>query len=175
MTRSVVALLAISALSPVVGARVFSRPVTHVGTVSLQRILAESTEAKAAAGRLESFRQAKAQEVAGKQQTLNATRLAMANSRGLLWRSRLTRLQAQEAREQADLQRAQQQALTEYQDMQRQMQTDFQHRLGGVLSDIAKQTGIEIVLNRDVSVVWELGHADLTAEVLARVNAPASK
>jgi Skp family chaperone for outer membrane proteins len=175
MTRSVVALLAIGALSPVVGAKVFSRPVTRVGTVSMQRILAESTEAKAAAGRLEAFRQTKAQEVAGKQQALNATRLAMANSRGLLWRSRWTRLQAQETREQAELQRAQQQALTEYQDMQRQMQTDFRQRLGGVLSDIAKQTGIEIVLNRDVSVVWELDHADLTADVLARVNAPAPK
>jgi outer membrane protein len=175
MTRSVVALLAISALSPVVGAKVFSRPVTHIGTVSMQRILAQSTEAQAAAKRLETFRQAKAQEVAGKQKTLDATRLAMANSRGVLWRSRWTRLQAQEAREHADLQRAQQQAQTEYQDMQRQMQADLRHRLSGVFSDIAKRDGIEIVLNRDASVVWELDRADLTAEVLARINAPAPK
>ncbi len=157
-----------------IGPIVNSRTASHIGSLSMQRILAESTEAKEAAKRLEAFRHGKAQEVTDKQKALEATRLALANVGGILQGSRRAQLKAQESREQADLQRTQQQAQTEFQEMQRQFQTDLRRQLGGVINEIAKRNAIEIVLNQDAAVVWAIDKIDFTTEVIERLNAPAS-
>ena len=156
-----------------IGPVVLTRPASHIRSVSVQRILVESTAAKEAAKRLEAFRSGKAQEVAAKQKSLDATRLALANAGGILQRSRRAQLKAQESREQAELQQTQQRAQTEFQEMQRQFQTDLRRQLGGVINEMAKRNAIEIVLNQDAAVVWAIDKIDFTTEVIERLNAAA--
>src|SRR6478736_9099721 len=58
------------------------RAALPIGFVSLQRVLAEAADAKTAGQSLEAARQAKAQDLNGQKQALDAARLELANSGG---------------------------------------------------------------------------------------------
>ena len=75
------AVLVVGILTPFVE-RVVAQPqaTLPIAVVSVQRIATEATQAKEAGKRLETLRQAKAQEVGAKQKALEAVRLQVANS-----------------------------------------------------------------------------------------------
>jgi Skp family chaperone for outer membrane proteins len=162
-------------LTPVVEQIVQSRPASPIGYVSLQRILSESVDAKAAAKRLEELRQAGAHDISAKQKALEATRLERANAGGVFATSRRARLRTQEAQQQKEIEEATQHAQVEFLNVQRQLQADLLRELNLVVGDLAKRKAIQLVLNRDNAVVWASTGTDLTAEVLERLNAAAQK
>jgi len=166
------ALFAVGILAPVVD-RAVQRSPSPIAYISLQRISTEATEAKAAARKLETLRQAKTQDVNAKKQALDATRLKIANSGGVFSGSKRAELAKEESREQEELQRATQQAQTELQELGRQLQADLRRKLTDILADIANRRAVQIVLNSDSAVVWTKDSPDLTAEVLERLNAAA--
>jgi Skp family chaperone for outer membrane proteins len=163
--------LGVGLLMPVVEQAVQSRSTVSIGYISMQRVLSESLEAKAAAKRLEELRQARAKDIAAKQKALEATRLEQANAGGVFAASKRAGLKARGDQQQKEVQEATQQAQGEFVNVQRQLQTDLRGELNAIVADLAKRRAIQLVLNEDVAVVWTSTGNDLTAEVLERLNA----
>jgi outer membrane protein len=138
--------------------------------VSLQRISKEATAAKASAAKLESLRQEKAREVSAKQRAVEATHLQLVNAGGILQASKRAQLKAEEDRQRAELQHLTQQAQVDLNQMQRQLQAEMLEKIGGILGEMAKRRGIQIVLNQDAAVVWGPVAADLSTQVIERLN-----
>lgn len=156
--------------------RVVAQPRTAlpIAFVSLQKLVSESAQAKDAAKRLETLRQAKAQELSAKQKALEEVRLRLANAGGIFRASKRAELLAEAKRQETELQRATQQAQTDFQNLQRELQADLRRRVGDIVTDIAKRRGIQFVLNEETALVLAPSGASLTAEVLERLNATSS-
>jgi Skp family chaperone for outer membrane proteins len=146
-----------------------------IAYLSAQRILSESTEAKAGNARLETLRQKKATELAAKQKTLEVTHLQLVQVGGLFSASKRARFQAEEERQRADLKRATEQAQADFQALQRQIQAELKKHLSAVLAAFAKDRRLRLVLNADTAVIWAAPGTDITAEVLAKLNAKEEK
>jgi outer membrane protein len=168
------ALFVLTILAPLAERTPGQRPATQIAYISLQRISTDSTDAKAAAAKLDALRQTRTRELTAKQHALEETRRQLANSGGLFRASRRARLKADEDRERTELQRLTQQAQNEFQELQRQLQSALHQKLTAVIDDISKRRAIQVVLNSEAAVVWAPPGADLTAEVLERLNANAA-
>jgi outer membrane protein len=142
-----------------------------IAYVSAQRILSESNEAKAANSRLETLRQTKARELAAQQKALEATHTQLVQLGGVFSASKRARVQADEDRQKEELKRATEQAQADYQALQRQSQGDLNKHVGAVVAELAKKRHLRLVLNADTAVIWALPGTDITAEVLAKLNA----
>jgi len=118
-----------------------------VATVSLQRIAAQSTAGKRANQQLETLRQERGRELAARQKEL------------------------EETRRRAELQQLTSQANADFVAAQSRLQTELRAQLMPILSDIAKQRGVDVVLNGD-TIAWAAPATDATNEVLQRLNAP---
>lgn len=146
-----------------------------IAYVSVQRILAESSDGKAAAKELETLRTTRTQELNAKRQELEATRLALANAGGYFSSGRRTELQAKVRQQEADLQQATQQAQTDLQEEQRKVQDRLRGELNGVLQTLARQRGYLYVLNLDTAILLAPAGANVTDEVLTRMNTAAAE
>src|SRR5262249_4488165 len=129
------------------------QPRSAIGYLSVQRILSDSLDAKAAAKRLEELRLARATDIGARQKTLEATRLEEANAGGMFRASSRARLKAQGDQQQKEIQEATQRAQIEFLNLQRQLQADLQRELDSVVGDLARRHAVQLVLNKD-SVVW---------------------
>jgi len=175
--RSVAAgLLAFGLLAPVtVRAQSRATPTGPIAYISVQKILTESTQAKAAAKQLEELRQSKSKELAAKQKALESTRLQLANAGGIFSASTRTKLQTQERQQLSELQKLTQDSQNEVQTLQRQLQADLRQEFTAIMRDVVGPRGIQIVLNAENAIVWVApGTIDLTAQVLERLNASAA-
>jgi len=143
---------------------------SRIAYVSAQRILSESTEAKADVARLQAAQLEKANELRTKQQALEATRQRLAQSDS----STRSQLQQDEAQQRTDLERSTAQAQADLQARQRQFQSDLQARLRPILADLATAQNIQVVLNADTAVLWSAPGMDLSSAVIERLNAAAA-
>jgi outer membrane protein len=151
------------------------RAALPIGFVSLQRVLAEAADAKVAGQSLEAARQAKAQELNGQKQVLDAARLELANSGGFFKATRRQELFREVQQREADLKKATEQAATDIQQLQQKLQNDLRAEINRVLKSIAERKGLQFVFNQDGAVIMGPSGQDLTAEVLAQLNAEAEK
>lgn len=151
------------------------RQATPVAFISIQKIMTEAADAKDAAKSIEALRQTKAQELNAKKQALEAAKLELANSGGFFRASRRQQLQTEVQQKEADLQHATQQAQADMQQLQQKVQTNLRNELGTIVTELAKARGIQYVLNQDTAIVLGPTGADLTAEVLERLNALAAE
>jgi outer membrane protein len=168
--KALLSLIALSAFGGVVTGAIQSSPAPPIAYVSLLRISKEATAAKASAAKLESLRQEKAREVSAKQRAVETTHLQLVNAGGILQASKRAQLKAEEDRQRAELQHLTQQAQVDLNQMQRQLQADMLEKIGGILGEMAKRRGIQIVLNQDAAVVWGPVGADLSTQVIERLN-----
>jgi Skp family chaperone for outer membrane proteins len=169
MSKFVAALAVVSlvvSLAPQIRGQ--SRAATRVAFVSGQRVLNESVPGKAEAARLQALQQRKATEVQALQQAIEATRQELTRATDDAGRVRLLQ---QEQTQRAAVERAAIQAQQEIQALQRQLQTGLQTRAKAIISELVKGRDIQLVLEGDTSVVWADPSADLTSEVLQRLNA----
>ena len=141
-----------------------------IGYVSMQRVLSDATEAKAAAERLKTTQQQKSGELRAKQQALAETKRQLGEPAGMFQGKRL---REQEERQRTELEQATAQAQVDIQTLQAQVQGELRTRLKSVLEDLAKRHSLEIVLNQDTSVLWAAPALDLTSAVIERLNATA--
>ena len=146
-----------------------------IAFISVQRILTEAEDAKAAAKELEALRLAKGQELTAKRQALEQTKLAIANAGGYFSASKREQLKATEKTQEADLQQATQLAQTDFQELQKKLQSELRTELNGIVTALATQRGFLYVLNQDAALVLAPTGADLTAEVLTRLDAAAAQ
>jgi outer membrane protein len=151
------------------------RPLLPIAYVSVQKILAEADDAKAAAKELETLRAARTQELNAKKQALDAKRLEIANSGGFFSRSKVPQLQDEAKRQETELQQATQKAQADMQELQKSVQERLRAELSTVLTAIATQRGFQYVLNQDAALVLAPSGVSLTDEVLAKMNAAAAQ
>lgn len=149
-------------------------PRLPIAYLSVQRILTEAADAKAATARLEQLRQAKTREVTAKRQELESTQRQLLQSGGVFRGGQRARLKADEDRQRAELQKVTEQAQAEVQKLQRQLQDDLRQKMGAILADISKRRKMDLVLNQDAAIVWAVPGYDLTPEVLEKLNAIAA-
>jgi Skp family chaperone for outer membrane proteins len=161
--------LAVGALltAVVVGQTTASRPSLSIAYVNAQRVFAETTEGKAQLARVQVLQQQRANELRARQQTLEGLRKQMAEATENAAR---VRLQQQESQQRSDLERTTLQAQQEVQNLQRQVATEFQNRLRGVLDELVKGQGLQVVLNGEQAVLWSAPGSDLTNAVIERFN-----
>jgi outer membrane protein len=145
-----------------------------IAILSVQRILTEAKDAKAATARLEELRQAKGREVTAKRQEVEKTHQELLQNGGVFRGAQRAKLKADEDRQRAELQRLTEQAQSDVQTLQRQLQDDLRRKMAAILADIAKRRKMEIVLNQDAAVVWAIAGYDVTSEVLEKLNAVAA-
>jgi len=147
-----------------------------IAYVSGQRILAESNEAKAANARLDQMRRTRSADLLAKQKALEATHQQLVQLGGVFNSSKRTAVAADEERQRAELKKATDDAQQEYQVAQRTAQVELTKHLGEVVAAFARDRKLRFVLNSDAAIMWAAPGTDLTAEVLAKLNAaPADK
>ena len=142
-----------------------------IAYVSMQRLLTESDDAKAIAKEIETLRDNRTRELNAKKQALEATKLEAANTGGIFTRSRHAELVEQVKREEGELQLAQQHAQAEMQALQRNAQERLRGELNTLLTKIAIERGVAYVLSQDTAIVLAPSGANLTDDVLNRMNA----
>lgn len=137
------------ALAPIVLPQAPTDPNKSAGTravsVSMNRLLAESSEGKAANQRLQQLAQKMSADIATREKDARTT--------------------------QEELQRARQQAQTDFANAQRQIQYELKLKMNPALTEVASQHGAELILNSDVAIVWAVGRLDVTTELLNKLNA----
>lgn len=147
-----------------------SRPALPIAYVSMQRILNEADSAKAAAKELETLRASRAKELGDKKQTLDATRLQLANAGGFFSGSKRAQLTELVKQQETDLQQATQKAQTDFNDLQKKVQERLRSELNTIILAMATQRRVPYVLNQDAAVILAPSAGNWTDEVLQRLN-----
>jgi outer membrane protein len=150
-------------------ARVRSAGPTVV-TVSLQRVATQSNVGKRATQQIEALRQERTRDLQAKQKELEEVIRQVAKADALPAAER-DRLLQDEARRRTELQQLGQQAQSELQSTQLRLQGELRAQLTPILADIAKRSGVDVVLNSD-TIAWAAPGTDTTNEVVQRLNAP---
>ena len=145
-----------------------TRPSLPVAYVNIQRALAESAVGKAELARVQTLQQQRANELRTRQQTLETLRSQLAQASEAATR---VKLQQQETQQRTDLERATVQAQQELQNLQRKVSADLQSRVRGIVEELVKGQGLQLVLNGEQAVIWSAPGADLTNSVIERLNA----
>jgi len=140
-----------------------------VVTVSLQRVATQSNVGKRASQQLETMRQERNRDLQAKQKELEEVIRQVAKADALSAAER-ERVVQDEARRRAELQQLTQQAQAELQSTQLRLQGELRGQLTPILADIAKRSGVDVVLNAD-TIAWAAPGADTTNEVVQRLNA----
>jgi Skp family chaperone for outer membrane proteins len=143
-------------------------PSSGVRFIRAQTVMSESTEAKAELGRFQDLQRQKSTELRAKQQALDVVRGQILQEADPAARAKLVE---EEKRLRTDFEQATVAAQTDLQARQRQMQASLQARLKIVLDELLKDQPVDVVLNADTTLVWGRTGSDLTAAVVARLNA----
>ena len=136
--------------------------------VSLSRVVSQSTAGKRANQQLETLRQERGRDLIAKQRALDETTRQLAKPGTS--QADIDRLTQDQARLRTELQQQTSQATSEFQSTQNKLQTEIRGQLAPIVADIAKRTGVDVVLNAD-TIVWAAPGSDVTDEVIQRLNA----
>jgi Skp family chaperone for outer membrane proteins len=164
-------LFVLASLTSVTSAIAQTRPAYPIAYISVQRILSEADDLKAAAKELEALRTTRTQELNAKKKTLDATRLQLANAGGIFSWSKRACLAETLKRQETDLQHATQRSQADFAKRQQQVNERLRGELNTVVVALAKQRGVAYVLNQDTAVVLAPSAANWTDEVLHELNA----
>ena len=118
--------------------------------------------------RLEEVRRQGTADLQSRQNAIEDTRQKLAEAAPGSEREGLLRQMQQQ---QVELARTSQQAQSDFQNLQRQIAAELQPQVRSALDDLLKGTTVQIVLQRETAVVWATADADLTAAVIARMDA----
>jgi outer membrane protein len=129
----------------------------------------QSNVGKRANQQLETLRQEKARDLQAKQKELEDVirQVAKADTLPAAERDRLVQ---DEARRRTEFQQLSQQAQSDFQSTQQRLQGELRAQLTPILADIAKRSGVDVVLNSD-TIAWAAPSTDTTNEVVQRLNA----
>jgi outer membrane protein len=140
-----------------------------VVTVSLQRIATQSNAGKRANQQLETLRQERGRDLQAKQKELEDV-IRQVSKADALPAAERDRFVQDEARRRTELQQLTQQAQSDFQSTQVRLQGELRAQLTPILADIAKRSGVDVVLNSD-TLAWAAPGTDTTNEVIQRLNA----
>jgi len=141
-----------------------------VVTVSLNRVATQSNAGKRANQQLDALRQERARDLQAKQKELEDV-IRQVSKADALPAAERERLVQEEGRRRTEFQQLTQQAQSDFQSAQMRLNTDLRAQLTPILADIAKRSGVDVVLNSD-TIAWAAPGTDTTNEVIQRLNAP---
>jgi outer membrane protein len=139
-----------------------------VVTVSLNRVATQSSAGKRATQQLEALRQERARDLQAKQKELEDV-IRQVSKADALPAAERERLVQEEARRRTEFQQLTQQAQSDFQSAQLRLQGEVRAQLTPILADIAKRSGVDVVLNSD-TIAWAAPGTDTTNEVVQRLN-----
>jgi Skp family chaperone for outer membrane proteins len=140
-----------------------------VVAVSLTRIASQSNSGKRAMQQLDTLKQERARELLAKQKELEEVAKQLAKAAALPAADR-ERIAQEDVRRRSELQQMASQANADIAAMQGRLQGELRTQIAPILADIAKQRGVDVVLNAD-GLAWAAPATDATNEVLQRMNA----
>ena len=142
--------------------------------VDIQVIASNSSEGKAATGKLDELRKKKGTELQSKATALKSMQDKLAAGGTVLSDSARAQLQKDIDKAQRDLEYAQTDAQTEVQDLTNQLQEEFQQKLNPILEQIRADKGLLMIFSsRDAGIVAADMGLDLSEEVIKRFDAAA--
>jgi outer membrane protein len=144
-----------------------------VAFINPQRIFQESSDGKAALGRVTALTQKKQTENQTRQKTLADNQQKLQTSGSLLSDSARTALEKEIEKEQVDMQRFQQDAQAEIQELQNEVQRDFAGKVQPIIDQIAREKGLHLVFNSvDAGLAWAEPGLDISTEVIKKLDSP---
>jgi Skp family chaperone for outer membrane proteins len=163
-----VSLFAASAIVIALAAAQVRSAAPTVVVISMQRVLTQTNLGKRAAQQLEALRQERGRDLQAKQKELEEVVRQLAKD--TLPQAERERLSQDESRRRTEFQQLTLQAQSDFQAMQGRLNTEIRSQLAPILADIARRSSVDVVLNSD-TVAWASPAADMTNEVVQRVNA----
>ena len=146
---------------------------------SPQRAFSESADGKAGIARLAALQEKRAREVEDRNKILQGQEEALQRSLAVLSEEARSQRAKEIEKFRIDVQRFIQDAQADLLGLQRDIESAFVVRLKPVVEQVAKEKGVQMVLNLDdQTIVWADSSLDITAEVvkqLARVEAPRNR
>jgi outer membrane protein len=146
-----------------------------IAYVDLQQVASESSEGKAARGKIEALQTKKTTELQDKQKALQAAQQKLATGGSVLSDSARDAAEKDVEKLNRDFQRAQQDAQEEIQGLQRDLQMDFQRKLLPLIGQVAAEKGLQMVFSYgDSGLVWADSGLNITADIIKRLDGGAT-
>jgi outer membrane protein len=147
-----------------------------IGFVNFQRVIAESSEGKAAQAKVVALTNKKQTEGADKVKKLQADQQKLQTSGSVMSEVARTQLEKDIERQQVEGQRFQQDAQAELQELNNELQADFIKRVTPILQQVATDHGLHALFNaQEAGFAWIDPGLDLTADVIKKLDAAAPK
>lgn len=140
--------------------------------LDLQRVAAESSEGKAASGKVQALTQKKQGELAEKNKALQANQQKLQQGGAVLNEAARAQTQKEIDRLTVEIDRFQQDASAEVQELQQQLQGEFQEKLRPVVDALVKELAIGLLFSAsDAGAIYVDPSLDITPEVIKRFDA----
>jgi outer membrane protein len=140
--------------------------------LDLQRIAAESSEGKAASGRVQALTQKKGAEIQEKTKALQSSQTKLQQGGAALSEAARGQTQKEIDRLTVEIDRLQQDANAEVQELQQQLQQEFQEKLRPIVDGLVKELSIGLLFSAaDAGVIFVDPSLDITGEVIKRFDA----
>jgi len=139
--------------------------------LDLQRVAAESTEGKAASGKVQALTQKKTGELAEKTKSLKANQEKLQQGGAVLNDAARAQTQREIDRLTVEIDRFQEDANAEVQQLQQELQGDFQEKLRPVVDALVKELAIGLLFSAgDAGAIYVDPSLDITGEVIKRFD-----
>jgi outer membrane protein len=147
--------------------------VARLGSLSPQRAFAESAEGKAGMARLAALEEKHTREIAEKNRALQQQERALQESSTVLDDAARARRTRELERFRVDVQRFIEEAQADFLGARRDIESAFVIKLRPAVEKVAKQKGLQLVVNLDTNmVVWADPAVDITADVVKQLGSP---
>jgi outer membrane protein len=145
-----------------------------VAFINPQAILQNSVEGKAAIARINALIQKKQKEGEDKAKLLQGNQQKLQTSGSVMNEAARGQLEKEIDRQQKEIERFQQDAQAEINDLQQEVQNEFLKKVNPVLEQVAKEKGVEIVLNAEAQIfAWANMGLDLSPDIVKKLDAAA--
>jgi len=143
-----------------------------VAFINPQAILQQSADGKAAIARINALIQKKQKEGEDKAKLLQGNQQKLQTSGSVMNEAARSQLEKEIDRQQKEIERFQQDAQAEINDLQQEVQNDFLKKVNPVLEQVAKEKGVEIVLNAEAQIfAWANMGLDLSPDIVKKLDA----
>ena len=143
-----------------------------VAFINPQAILQQSADGKAAIARINALIQKKQKEGEDKAKLLQGNQQKLQTSGSVMNEAARSQLEKEIDRQQKEIERFQQDAQAEINDLQQEVQSDFLKKVNPVLEQVAKEKGVEIVLNAEAQIfAWANMGLDLSPDIVKKLDA----
>ena len=145
-----------------------------VAFINPQRVFQESTDGKAAVGRVNALIAKKQKEGEDKAKLLQGNQQKLQTSGSVMNETARVQLEKEIERQQKDGERFQQDAQAEINELQTEVQNEFIKKVTPVLQALAAEKGLHMVFNAaDAGLAWVDPGLDLTVDVIKKLDSGA--